>query len=196
MLNIIWAAMMLISFAVAAINGNMEQTMNALLASGGKAVEFLLSIGGIMAMWSGFMAIAEKSGLVDRISDLMSPVIKLLFVGARNNSECRRAISMNIVANFFGLSNAATPLGIKAMKQLEAQNPHKGTASDDMCMLAVINSASVQLIPSTLIAMRAAAGSASPGSIILPIWIVSVITAATGICLAKLCAKKGGKLCN
>ena len=196
MLNIIWAAMMLASFVVAAISGNMEQTMNALLESGGKAVEFLLSIGGIMAMWSGFMAIAEKSGLVDRISNLMSPVIKFLFAGARNNSECRRAISMNIVANFFGLSNAATPLGIKVMKQLEAQNPNKGTASDDMCMLAVVNSASVQLIPSTLIAMRAAAGSASPGSIILPIWIVSVITALTGICLAKLCAARSNTLCR
>ncbi|MBQ7901313.1 MAG: spore maturation protein [Clostridia bacterium] len=196
MLNIIWVIMMLVSFAVAAINGNMEATMSALLDSGGKAVEFLISVGGIMAMWSGFMAIAEKAGLVDMISDFMSPVIKLLFKGARNNAECRRAISMNIVANFFGLSNAATPLGIKAMKQLDAQNAVKGVASDDMCMLAVINSASVQLIPSTLIAMRAAAGSTNPGSIILPIWIVSVITAATGICLAKLLARKGGKLCS
>lgn len=194
MLNIIWTSIMLVSFITASILGNMEATMTALLDSGTKAVELLISIGGIMAMWSGFMAIAEKSGMVDRISDFMSPLIKLLFKSARTDSDCRRAISMNIVANFFGLSNAATPLGLKAMKMLSAKSDRKGVATDDMCMLAVINSASIQLIPSTLIAMRAAAGSVSPGNIILPIWIVSIITAITGVCMAKLMSRVGGKL--
>lgn len=191
MLNIIWVVMMLVSFAVAAVSGTMEATMTALLDSGSKAVSFLISIGGIMAMWSGFMAIAEKSGLVNMISRFMSPLINFLFKSARTDDQCRKAISMNIVANFFGLSNAATPLGIKAMKLLADKSPNKETASDDMCMLAVVNSASLQLIPSTLIAMRAVAGSLSPGSIILPIWIVSIITATTGISLAKLFAKAG-----
>lgn len=194
MLNIIWTSMMLISFVTAAVSGNMEATMTALLDSGTKAIELLISIGGIMAMWSGFMAIAEKSGIVDRLSDFMSPLIKFLFKSARTDTDCRKAISMNIVANFFGLSNAATPLGIKAMKLLSAKTREKGVASDDMCMLAVVNSASVQLIPSTLIAMRAAAGSTSPGRIILPIWVVSVITAATGICMAKIISRVGRKL--
>ena len=194
MLNIIWTSMMLVSFVTAAITGNTEATMTALLESGTKAVELLISIGGIMAMWSGFMAIADKSGMVDRISDFMSPLIKLLFKSARTDADCRRAISMNIVANFFGLSNAATPLGLKAMKLLSAKSNIKGVATDDMCMLAVINSASVQLIPSTLIAMRVAAGSTSPGSIILPIWVVSIITATSGICMAKAMAKAGRML--
>lgn len=194
MLNIIWTSMMLISFVTAAITGNTEATMTALLESGTKAIELLISIGGIMAMWSGFMAIADKSGMVDRISDFMSPLIKLLFKSARTDADCRRAISMNIVANFFGLSNAATPLGLKAMKLLSAKSNIKGVATDDMCMLAIINSASVQLIPSTLIAMRVAAGSTSPGSIILPIWVVSIITATSGICMAKAMAKAGRML--
>ncbi len=194
MLNIIWTSMMLISFATATVLGNMEATMTALLESGTKAIELLISIGGIMAMWSGFMAIAEKSGIVDKISDFLSPLIKLLFKSARTDSDCRRAISMNIVANFFGLSNAATPLGLKAMKLLSSKTANRGVATDDMCMLSVINSASIQLIPSTLIAMRAAAGSISPGSIILPIWIVSLITAATGVCMAKAMARVGGRL--
>lgn len=193
MLNIIWTSIMLVSFITASILGNMEATMTALLNSGTKAVELLISIGGIMAMWSGFMAIAEKSGIVDRISAFLSPLIKLLFKSARTDANCKKAISMNIVANFFGLSNAATPLGIKAMKLLSDNSDIRGVANDDMCMLAVVNSASIQLIPSTLIAMRAALGSASPGSIILPIWIVSIITATSGVCMAKLMAKAGGK---
>ena len=193
MLNIIWTAMMLISFATAAILGNMDATMTALLESGTKAIELLISIGGIMAMWSGFMAIADKSGLVDVISELLSPMIKFLFTSARNDSECRRAISMNIVANFLGLSNAATPMGIKAMKLLASKSDTSGTASDDMCMLAIVNTASIQLIPSTLIAMRTAAGSIAPAYIILPIWIVSLITAITGIFMAKALSKAGVK---
>jgi spore maturation protein A len=194
MLNIIWTTMILVSFVIAAVLGNMEATMSALLDSGTKAIELLISIGGIMAMWSGFMAIAEKSGLVDKISDFMSPLIKLLFKSARTDSDCRRAISMNIVANFFGLSNAATPLGIKAMKILSSKSNPKGIATDDMCMLAVVNTASIQLIPSTLIAMRAAAGSTAPGRIILPIWVVSILTAATGVCMAKAMSRMGKKL--
>lgn len=194
MLNIIWTVMMLVSFTTAAILGNMEAAMTALLESGTKAIELLISIGGIMAMWSGFMAIADQSGLVDVISEFLSPLIKVLFTSARNDNECRRAISMNIVANFLGLSNAATPLGIKAMKLLSSKSSVHDTASDDMCMLAVVNTASIQLIPSTLIAMRTAAGSIAPANIILPIWIVSLITATTGISMAKLLSKAGAKL--
>ncbi len=191
MLNIIWIFLMIISFICAAITGNMEATGTALIESGTKAVEFVISIGGMMAMWSGFMAIAEKSGLTDKIAVILSPLIKWLFDGAKTDEKCKNAICMNMVANFLGLSNAATPLGLKAMKLLAEKNTASNTASRDMCMLAVVNSASIQLIPSTLIAMRTAAGSTSPGAIILPIWIVSVVTAASGILLAKFLGRRG-----
>lgn len=194
MLNIIWIFIMLISFICAAFTGNMEATGSALVESGADAVEFLFSIGGIMAMWSGFMAIAEKSGLTDKIAAVLSPFIKWLFDGAKNDEKCTNAISMNMVANFLGLSNAATPLGLKAMKLLSEKNKNKHVASRDMCMLAVVNSASIQLIPSTLIAMRTAAGSTDPGAIILPIWIVSLVTAASGIFLAKFLGRREYKL--
>ena len=181
--------MMIISFVSAALTGRMEETLQAFLNSGEKTFDFVLSVGGVMAMWSGIMAVAERSGLTEKISSLLAPVISVLFRNVRKNSPAANAISMNMVANFLGLANAATPFGIKAMKELDLIN--KGQkASYDMCMFAVINSASIQLIPSTLIAMRSAAGSASPGEIILPIWIASVITALSGVLAVKFFGRK------
>lgn len=192
MLNIIWAVMILISFFAAALTGGMDETVKALLDSGTAAVGFVISIGGIMTMWSGVMAIAEKSGLTDIFARLMSPLIRFLFRSVRRGSDAEKDISMNITANFLGLANAATPLGIKAMRELDKMNDLRGShrASDDMCMLAVLNSASVQLIPSTLIAIRSAAGAADPGEIILPIWIASAVTAISGITAAKICSRR------
>ncbi len=184
--------MILISFFAAALTGGMDETVKALLDSGTAAVGFVISIGGIMTMWSGVMAIAEKSGLTDIFARLMSPLIRFLFRSVRRGSDAEKAISMNITANFLGLANAATPLGIKAMRELDKMNDLRGShrASDDMCMLAVLNSASVQLIPSTLIAIRSAAGAADPGEIILPIWIASAVTAISGITAAKICSRR------
>lgn len=193
MLNFIWIFLMLFSFICAAITGNMEQTSKALIESGFNAIEFLFSIGGMMAMWSGFMSVAEKSGLTNKIATLLSPLIKWLFEGARKDEKCKNAICMNMVANMLGLSNAATPFGLKAMKILDDKNQNKQKASNDMCMLAVINSASIQIIPSTLIAIRASAGCLEPGAIILPIWIVSLVTFICGVTLAKIFGRRGKK---
>lgn len=189
MLNYIWIFMMIISFISAALTGRMDQTLQAFLDSGKKTFDFVLSVGGIMAMWSGIMAIAERSRLTERISSLMSPLISFLFTNVSKNSPAAKAISMNMVANFLGLANAATPLGIEAMKELNKLNKSK-IASRDMCMFAVINSASIQLIPSTLIALRFSLGSLNPGEIILPIWIASVITAASGVIGVKISDRK------
>ena len=191
MLNYIWIFLMIISFISAFLTGRMDQTLQAFLDSGKKAFDFVLSVGGIMAMWSGIMAIAEKSRLTEKISTLLSPLMSVLFKDVKKNSPAAKAISMNMVANFLGLANAATPLGIAAMKELSLLNKGK-KATHDMCMFAVMNSASIQLIPSTLIAMRSAAGSINPGEIILPIWIASVITALSGVMAVKVCGRKEG----
>lgn len=190
MLNFIWIFLMTFSFLCAAFTGNMEAFGTSLIESGEQAVTFLISIGGMMAMWSGFMSVAEKSGITNIISKLISPLVKWLFDSAKTDKKCKNAICMNMVANFLGLSNAATPFGLKAMKLLNEKNHNKNLPSRDMCMLAVINSASIQLIPSTLIAVRTTSGCNNPGAIILPIWIVSFVTALTGILLAKMCGRK------
>lgn len=189
MLNVIWVSMMVVSFFVAFFTGRMDETFKAFLESGQKGVEFILSVGGIMALWSGVMCVAEKSNLTEHIGRFLSPLIRLIFKNVKKGSKAEKAIAMNMTANFLGLSNAATPLGIKAMKELK-KDSFGDSASDDMCMLSVINSASIQLIPSTLIAIRASMGSENPGEIILPIWIVSVVVAVFGISCAKWCEKR------
>ena len=181
--------MIIISFTYSAFNGKTAETLAAFFDSGKKTFEFATTVGGTMALWSGFMNVAEKSNLTERLSSVLNPLITLIFKNVKKNSPASKAISMNMIANIFGLANAATPFGIKAMQELKLMQ--KGDmASDDMCMLAVINSASIQLIPSTIIAMRSAAGSVNPSGIILPVWIASALTACTGILCAKFFSRR------
>lgn len=190
MLGIIWISIVGISLVFGAVSGRLPDVGNAVFASCGNCIEFMVTTGGFMIMWSGFMNVAEKSGLSSNISRVMSPFITRVFKGVKKGTEEVRLISANISANMLGLSNAATPLGMAAMKKL-GEKSRNGTATDDMCMLAVINCASLQLVPSTLIALRSSYGSVSPGDITIPVWITSVITLAFAICITKISERKG-----
>ncbi|MBQ9598870.1 MAG: spore maturation protein, partial [Clostridia bacterium] len=139
---------------------------------------------GVMCFWTGIMKIAEKSGLSDKIEKLLRPLITFLFPNSSN--EAKKFISMNMSANLLGMGNAATPMGIKAMQTLDKENPRPEYASDDMCMLVVLNTTSLQLIPTTIIALRTAANSANPFSVILPIWISSLAAVVAAVTVAKL----------
>lgn len=189
MLNYVWIGMLIISFAASFITGNVNEVCAAVTEGAEAAVQLALSMAGIMAFWTGMMKIAEKSGLVSVIAKLSSPIIRLLFPDVREDEEACGAIAMNMTANFFGMGNAATPLGIEAMRHLDKYSEN-GRATNSMCMLAVINSASVQLIPSTLIAIRSAYKSRAPAEIIIPIWIVSAITFSVGVICAKIAEVK------
>lgn len=171
-------------------SGNASQVSDAVLSSAQDCVEFILKIGAFMVMWSGFMNIADKSGLSDKLSKLMSPVICRIFKGVKKNSEEQKLIASNVTANMLGLSNAATPLGIAAMKKL-SEKSSMAAATDDMCLLAVINSASLQLVPTTLIALRSQYGSNNPAGIVVPVWIVSFLTVVFAVGMAKIFSKKG-----
>lgn len=181
----IWTAMLVVSFISAAVCGRIPELCASLGEGAADAVNLCICIAGIMAMWTGIMNVAERSGLTKIVAVLFYPIIRLLFPDARGDSKACGAIAMNMTANFFGMGNAATPLGINAMKQLAAYM-NGDSATDSMCMLAVVNSASIQLIPSTLIAIRSALGSANPAEITVPIWIASVITFAVGTCAAAI----------
>lgn len=185
MLNYIWVGMLVISFVAAAFTGRVPQVCTALTQGAGDAVELSLGIAGVMALWTGVMKAAEESGLVKSLAGALSPLIRLLFPDSAGNPEAAGAIAMNMTANFFGMGNAATPFGIKAMKEL-AKSSRGGAATNSMCMLAVVNSASIQLIPSTLIAIRSSMGSASPSEIIVPIWIASAVSFASGVIASRL----------
>ncbi|MBQ4527749.1 MAG: spore maturation protein A [Clostridia bacterium] len=186
MLSIVWLVIMVISFIYAFVGGNIEVCADALFESSESCISFILEIGAYMIMWSGFMRVANDSKLTDKLANIMSPVIRRIFRGVKKGSEEARLICSNLAANMLGLSNAATPLGMSAMKKLSEKSINS-TATNNMCMLAVINCASLQLIPSTLIAMRSGYGSTAPGSITIPIWIASLTTLIFAIMITKLC---------
>ncbi|HUP66379.1 MAG TPA: nucleoside recognition domain-containing protein, partial [Thermoanaerobaculia bacterium] len=150
------------------------------------AVEISLGLIGILALWLGVMRVAEKSGLVQQLSRALAPVMRIIFPEVPRDHPAMGAIVMNIAANMLGLNNAATPLGIKAMEELQELNPMKETATNAMVMLMAINTASVQLIPATVIGLMAAAGSTNPTAVIAPTIIVTAGSLVVAIVVCRL----------
>ena len=176
-----------ISLVYGALSGNIAEVSSAALDKAGEAVTLALSLCGIMCLWCGLMRVAEASGAVAAVSRLMSPVISFLFRGLEKGGRAARLISMNITANILGLGNATTPLGIQAMQAIaEEEHTEDGEASDSMIMLTVLNTASLQIIPTTAAALRAAQGAAQPMEILPCVWIVSLYAAAVSVGAAKL----------
>lgn len=190
MLNYIWGGMIIISLIVSVLTGRVEQTAAAAAEGAAAAIESCISLLGIMCLWTGLARIGEKAGLVRLFARALRPVTKLIFPRLPADSPALGAIVMNIVANLFGMGNAATPLGIKAIGELDKLNGGRKTASDEMCMFVVINTASIQLLPATLISMRQSFGAANPGEVIVPVWIVSVCALAVGVTAAKLLERR------
>lgn len=182
----ILAVLMALSVAVAAARGRLPELTTAALDAAGKATTFALGLVGILALWMGLMRVAEEAGLVRWIARLAGPVLRRLFPGVPADHPAMGAIVMNVAANVLGLGNAATPFGIRAMQELEALNPSPGTATDEQAMLCALNTASVQLVPATVIALRAAAGSRNPGEIIGPTLLASLCGVAVAVAAARL----------
>ena len=177
-----------LSFIFALFNGTMPDVSEAILEKSGEAVELVISICGIMCFWCGIMKVAERAGLVEKLSALLSPVVSLLFGNIRKGGKAAGLITMNLAANILGLGNASTPLGIAAMRAVSEENKAEegGAATDDMIMLAVLNTASLQILPTTAAAMRSANGSAAPLDILPCVWIVSVYSVTAAVVSAKL----------
>ena len=186
MVNIVWLFMILLGFLSAVFFGNLEATTQSALDGAKYAVELCIGLSGIYALWLGLMKVAEKSGLVETISKKMRGLMVILFPGVPPGHPAMGAMTMNIIANMLGLGNAATPLGIKAMHELQRINRHDAVATHDMCMFLIINTSSVQLIPTTVIALRSAAGSLNPSEIIGTSLIATLCSTLTGIIAAKI----------
>ena len=175
MLNYIWVGMMILSFICAAITGRMNELCNAIFTGGESAVSLCISLLATVTLWSGMMNIAIHSGIVNLLSKALRPIFKRIF-NVSPDSDAAGAICMNVSANMLGLSNAATPFGLEAMQHLQKQNPDKSTASDDMITFVLINTASVQIIPTTVAQIRAKYGAVSPFDIVGCVWITSIAT--------------------
>jgi len=185
MINYIWFGLIFLGTIVSLFTGKGGDISSTIVNSADSTVKLILSLVGIMCFWCGVMKVAEKSGLTEKLAKLMRPVLKLLFKEASKDEKALGAIVMNLTANMMGLSNAATPFGIKAMEEMDRLNPNKGRASDDMALFLVMNAACIQLVPSTVISIRAACNSNNPGIIILP----AIISTATAAIVGILCCK-------
>lgn len=191
MLNIIWPGFIIISIIFAILSGNLSELNNSIFESTSTAVNLSITLLGTMCLWSGIMKIASKTSAIKKITNILSPIMKLLFPKLKKNSDIYQEISMNMVANILGLGNAATPLGIKAMKSLQENNNDKNVLTNEMVTLIVLNTASIQIIPTTVIAIRNSLGSENPTAIIVPVWIATICAAVAGIVATKIFIKLG-----
>ena len=187
MLNILWPIFIITSIIYAIFSGNIETLNKSIFESTGSAVNLTLTLLGMTCLWSGIMEIASKTQIIEYLSKILKPIIKRLFSGLNEKSSDN--IIMNIIANMLGLGNAATPLGLKAMKELQKENENKEELSDNMMMLIVLNTASLQIIPTTIIAVRSSLGSENPTKIIVPVWISTICAAIVGIVFTKIIIK-------
>ena len=191
MLNIIWPLFIVISFIYAFFSGNIEQVSNGIFESLTDVVNLSLTFLGTMCLWNGIMELAKKTTLIKKLTSLLKPLIKFLFPELTKNEKAKEEISMNIIANVLGLGNAATPLGLKAMKTMQKENKDKTTLSNSMAMFILINTASIQLIPTNVIAIRNSLNSTAPTQIIFPVWIATIVAAISSIMAAKVFIKMG-----
>lgn len=190
MLNILWPIFIILSVIYSIISGNIEEVNTGIFNSLSEAVELSITFLGTICLWSGIMEIAKKTSIISKLNKLLKPFINFLFPDLENNEMAKQEISMNMIANILGLGNAATPLGIKAMQTMQKENKRKETLSNSMMMFIVINTASIQLIPTNVIAIRTSLNSQNPTSIIIPVWIATIIAGFVGIFLTKILIKK------
>jgi spore maturation protein A len=195
LLNYLWAAMIIIGIVYGSITGNIEVVGNAAIDSGKDAVSLCITMLGVVTMWTGIMKIATNCGIIAAASRKLSPFITFLFPRLPKNHIVRESITTNFIANIFGLGWAATPAGLKAMKELAALNDNGDNksykwASDEMCTFLVINISSLQLIPINVIAYRSQYGSVNPTGIIVPAIIATTISTAVGIIFCKIMSRK------
>jgi spore maturation protein SpmA len=189
MLNWIWLALVVLAVAIGGWNNRLGEVTGGAFEGAKTAVTIALGLIGIMALWLGVMRLAERAGLVQRIARVLHPLMRRLFPDVPPEHPAMGSMLMNMAANMLGLGNAATPLGLRAMRDLEQLNPRPGVASNAMCTFLAINTASVQLIPATAIALLAAAGSARPTAIVGTALLATLCAATVAITSAKLLEK-------
>lgn len=193
MMKWIFGGMILLSFIAGIFTGNIGGVSNAALEEGSLAVELLLYMLGGMCVWGGIMRIAEKSGLTRKLSICFRPVLKRLFKGMDMNGKAFDAVCMNITANLLGLGNAATPLGLEAMRRMEEEERSGAEASDNMILFTVLNTAPITLIPTTVASLRLKYGASEPMDILAGTLTTSLISVTVGLFLAKLLNKRRKK---
>jgi len=186
---VLWTGMVVLSVVFGMLNGRMEAVSAAALAGAGSAIQLCLSMAGVLCLWSGVMEIMNRCGMSAKLARAFRPLLRMLLPNASRDSETLSAVSANVSANLLGLGNAATPLGIQAARRMA--RGQEGVASDELCLLVVLNTASIQIIPATIASVRAAAGAAAPFDILPAVWLSSVLSVTAGLTVAKALAFLG-----
>ena len=186
-MSIIWTGAVALSVLCGIVTGRVHEVAAAAAQGAHGAVELCLSIGGMMCLWTGVMEVMRRSGMAEGLSCLLRPVLRRLFPSVSGEQRTMDSISANVSANLLGMGNASTPLGIEAARLMSRKRP--GTATDDLCMLVVCNTASIQLIPTTVASVRAAAGCENPYDILPAVWLASAVSVGVGILACKIMAR-------
>lgn len=190
MLNLVWPIFIIISIIYACLFGTLPKVNDSIFDTIESTMSLLFTLAGTMCFWSGIMNVLEKTDFFLKMRKKISKVIKIIFNDIENDSKESEFISLNILSNLLGLGNAATPMGIKAMDAMDEKNKNKNYMTKDMMMFILINTASIQIIPTTVIAIRASLGSINPSGMIFHIWIVSIVVFISVILLGKTVFKK------
>lgn len=190
MMNYIFPLLLIISFVCAAFSGNMKDLSDAVIDGATESVTLLTRLLSMLCLWGGLMEIAEKSGITELLSKAMEPLMKLIFPRFKKEKHILEAISMNITANVLGLGNAATPLGLEAMRRMQSFNSNKSVASDEMVVFVVMNTAAMHIIPTTVATLRGQYGSENP----MAIMPASFLTSLCALCAAIFVAKIGNRM--
>lgn len=190
MLNLIWPCMIVISIFYSFFSGNINDLNKSIYDSSKSAIDLFIVLAGSMILWSGIMKIICETKIIKKITNIFNPIINILFPDLRENKRIRDLICMNMVSNFLGLGNASTPLGLRAIKELDKENNNKKNMSESMETLILINTASIQLIPTTIFSIRNSLGSSNPSKIIIPVWLSTIIAAIVGISILKILLRK------
>ena len=180
----------MISFAFAIYSGNISNINSAIFSSAEQTVELCLTLLGTLCLWNGIMNIALKTSLIKKLTKFLKPLISFLFPDLKNDKKISEQVSMNIVANILGLGNASTPIGLKAISSMQEKNNDKSTLNNSMAMFILINTASLQIIPTTVIAIRSSLGSNNPSKIILAVWVATIAAFLTAITAGKILSKR------
>ena len=187
----VWTAMVVLSLVCGLWTGRIDAVANAALEGADSAIRLSISMAGIMCLWSGVMEIMNACGISAMLARAFRPLLRRLLPQACRDEETLAAVSANVSANLLGLGNAATPLGIRAARRMAVGCG--GVASDELCLLVVLNTASIQLLPTTVASVRAAAGSSAPFDILPAVWLSSLLSVTTGLTAAALLSRKGGR---
>ena len=190
-MSVIWTGMVVVSILYGLWAGNGAAVAAGAVEGAAAAVELCLTMAGVMCLWMGVMEVMKRSGLAESLSRLLRPILRRLYPDFRRDKETMDAVSANVSANLLGLGNAATPLGIQAARRMARRTP--GIASDSLCMLVVCNTASIQLIPTTVASVRLGAGCATPFDILPAVWLASAASVTVGVVAAKVMSRLWGR---